>query len=304
MKYVLIIISVVILVLFVEFFIKFKKLDGVLTKKKKKELTVRLSIISFFIILLFLFYILYVLLFNTKYDYVKDGYIAVFHGGSGEITYSTYIYKIDNGQSNMGFEYINTVSKTASWGSTEWIQEVVDSGEFSFTDGAFIVAQKHVDNSLIFRELSFKYNKQIGAKLKVNEDSLCFNKTKIFNLNELVLKIYCLDIENNNLNISCCLDCIYNSKYDIYVKSNGKYIKCNKSLHKDGTSNIYDSDFDYLLPFFDSDLFTDEIYDKMVMNDTDFIRSDEKKQIGKLSKVENRGDKLGTLNLLIIIPAP
>ena len=35
MKYVLIIISVVILVLFVEFFIKFKKLDGVLTKKKK-----------------------------------------------------------------------------------------------------------------------------------------------------------------------------------------------------------------------------------------------------------------------------
>lgn len=143
MKYVLIIIPVVILVLFVEFFIKFKKFDGVLTKKKKKELTVRLSIISFFIILLLLFYILYVLLFNTKYDYVKDGYIAVFHGGSGEITYSTYIYKIDNGQSNMGFEYINTVSKTASWGSTEWKQEVVDSGEFSFTDGAFIVAKKH-----------------------------------------------------------------------------------------------------------------------------------------------------------------
>ena len=27
---------------------------------------------------------------------VPDGYIAVFHGGSGEITYSTYIYKIDN----------------------------------------------------------------------------------------------------------------------------------------------------------------------------------------------------------------
>ena len=121
-------------------------------------------------------------------------------------------------------------------------------------DDEVIVAQKHVDNSLIFRELSFKYNKQIGAKLKVNEDSLCFNKTKIFNLNELVLKIYCLDIENNNLNISCCLDCIYNSKYDIYVKSNGKYIKCNKSLHKDGTSNIYDSDFDYLLPFYDISL--------------------------------------------------
>ena len=143
MKYVLIIVLVIILILFVEFFIRFKKIDGVLTKKKKKELTVRLSIISFFIVLLFLFYILYVLLFNTKYDYVKDGYVAVFHGGSGEITYSTYIYKIDNGQSNIGFEYINTVSMTASWGSTEWKQEVVGSGEFSFTDGAFSVAKKH-----------------------------------------------------------------------------------------------------------------------------------------------------------------
>ena len=26
-------------------------------------------------------------------DKISDGYIAIFHGGSGEITYETYIYK-------------------------------------------------------------------------------------------------------------------------------------------------------------------------------------------------------------------
>ena len=43
----------------------------------------------------------------------------------------------------MGFEYINTVNNTVSWGSSEWESEVVSSGVFDFTDGAFIVARKH-----------------------------------------------------------------------------------------------------------------------------------------------------------------
>lgn len=76
-------------------------------------------------------------------DEIPEGYIAVFHGGSGEVTKSTYIYKIDNGQANMGFKYINTENHTESWGSPNWIIKIVDEGEFDFTDGAFVVAKKH-----------------------------------------------------------------------------------------------------------------------------------------------------------------
>ena len=78
-----------------------------------------------------------------KGDKIPDGYVAVFHGGSGELTYSTYIYKIDNGHDNYGFKYINTENHTKFWGSSEWIVKIVDKGEFDWTDGAFIIAEKH-----------------------------------------------------------------------------------------------------------------------------------------------------------------
>ena len=74
---------------------------------------------------------------------VPDGYVAVFHGGVGELTYSTYIYKIDNGQANYGFEYINTTNTTKSWGSPDWNIKITEKGEFDWTDGAFIVAKKN-----------------------------------------------------------------------------------------------------------------------------------------------------------------
>ena len=76
-------------------------------------------------------------------DKIPENYIAVFNGGSGEMTYSTYIYKIDNNQANYGFKYINTINTTSSWGSSEWNKEIVKEGYFNFTDGAFITAEKH-----------------------------------------------------------------------------------------------------------------------------------------------------------------
>ena len=74
---------------------------------------------------------------------VPNDYIAVFHGGVGELTYSTYIYKIDNNQANYGFKYINTTNTTKHWGSSEWNVKVTKKGEFSWTDGAFTVAKKN-----------------------------------------------------------------------------------------------------------------------------------------------------------------
>ena len=67
---------------------------------------------------------------------IPEDYIAVFQGESVNTKYSTYIYKIDNGHANMGFKYINTITIKGE-------SKIKDKGEFSWTDGAFIVAKKH-----------------------------------------------------------------------------------------------------------------------------------------------------------------
>ena len=80
---------------------------------------------------------------------IPDGYIAVFHGGVGEMTHETYIYKNDNGQANYGFTYINTTSTTKSWGSSEWETTITKYGSFSWTDEAFIVAEENGADSYV-----------------------------------------------------------------------------------------------------------------------------------------------------------
>ncbi len=80
---------------------------------------------------------------RRKNEQIPDNYIAIFHGGVGEVTYSTYIYKIDNNRANYGFKYINTVNSTVSWGSTEWRTRITGKGEVTWTDGVFAVAREH-----------------------------------------------------------------------------------------------------------------------------------------------------------------
>ena len=80
---------------------------------------------------------------NTDNDKVPDGYIAVFHGGSGEITYETYIYKINNKQANSGFNYVNVTKTTTHWGSSEWNTKITKSGSVQWTDNIFEVAREN-----------------------------------------------------------------------------------------------------------------------------------------------------------------
>ena len=54
---------------------------------------------------------------------IEDGYVAVMHGGVGERTYETYVYKTEN-----GYRYFNVTSTTVSWGATEWSHKVNDYG--------------------------------------------------------------------------------------------------------------------------------------------------------------------------------
>lgn len=78
-----------------------------------------------------------------KNNNIPNNYIAVFHGGSGEMTHSTYIYKINNGHDNYGFKYINTENTTKSYGSSEWIIKKTKEGTVTWMDDVFKVAYEN-----------------------------------------------------------------------------------------------------------------------------------------------------------------
>lgn len=98
------------------------------------------------VIIIFLCIILVGVCFGIRYtnnNEISEGYIAVFCGGTGERVYSTYVYKIDNGQANYGFKYINTVSTTISLESTELNEKITGRGKLDWTDDVFYIAKKN-----------------------------------------------------------------------------------------------------------------------------------------------------------------
>lgn len=106
-------------------------------KNKKVFLFVMILIIVIFIVS----YIIVII--NRNNGKIPDDYIAVFHGGSGEITYETYIYKIDNGHANFGFDYLNVTNTTTVWGSDEWNTKITKRGSVQWTDDVFRIAKEN-----------------------------------------------------------------------------------------------------------------------------------------------------------------
>lgn len=76
-------------------------------------------------------------------DEIPDGYIAIFHGGVGERTYETYIYKNNNGHENSDFDYINVTSATVYWGSKQCNRKITKQGTVQWTDDVFSVAKEN-----------------------------------------------------------------------------------------------------------------------------------------------------------------
>lgn len=82
---------------------------------------------------------------DNQSDVIPDDYIAVFHGGTGEVTRETYIYKNHGAQfsTNSGFDYINVTSVTESWGSSNWKHKITGRGTVQWTDDVFTVAKEN-----------------------------------------------------------------------------------------------------------------------------------------------------------------
>lgn len=95
------------------------------------------------IIVLIIGSVIYINNNKTKNNQIPSGYIAIFHGGTGEITYETYIYKKDNGQSNYGFDYINVTKTTASFGSSESNSKITKRGSVQWTEDVLEVAKEN-----------------------------------------------------------------------------------------------------------------------------------------------------------------
>ena len=109
-----------------------------MNNKKIKLISLILITLAAFGIIGFCLHLIY-----QNINDIPNDYIAIFHGGVGEQTYETYIYKIDNGHANRGFKYINVTSTTKFWGSSNRKHKINDKGEFEWTDDAFSIAKKH-----------------------------------------------------------------------------------------------------------------------------------------------------------------
>lgn len=110
----------------------------------KKKIIIIIGIILLVLIIIFTSKII-----TKQKNEIPDGYIAVFHGGVGEQTYETYIYKKNNGNANYGFDYINVTSTTVSWGSSEWNSKITKSGSVQWTDDVFTVAKENGADSFV-----------------------------------------------------------------------------------------------------------------------------------------------------------
>lgn len=69
---------------------------------------------------------------------LQGGYFAVLHGGGGEITHQTYVFKSDE-----GYSYINTTSTTVSWGSPQWEEKVTDKGSAKTKEDIVEIAKEN-----------------------------------------------------------------------------------------------------------------------------------------------------------------
>jgi hypothetical protein len=102
--------------------------------------------------------------------------------------------------------------------------------------------------------------------------------------------------------------CILDNAPQIEVKS-FKKSQYMVSLRNQGYDNKYlvmvetNLDSDYLLPFFEKAVISDDVYNKLKMDDAVFIKSNLDKDLSSVTRVIRQDDNLGTLKLIAVCSA-
>lgn len=107
----------------------------------------------------------FVLLYLNKNNKIPDDYIAIFNGGSGEITYKTYVYQ----KSDSKFYYINVTSTTVSWGSDETTDRVTKRGTVYSKDKILEIAKKNNSYSYVNLQDNESYTIEEFKKIFLEE---------------------------------------------------------------------------------------------------------------------------------------
>lgn len=95
-------------------------------------------------------------------------------------------------------------------------------------DDVIALQQKEYIESMLYN-LNFKYKKDIITDIAIKDNYISYNQTKLFNINNLKLNIYNLELKNHKLIIDCIFSDYKNNCFDIYIDIDGKKYKMNNS---------------------------------------------------------------------------
>lgn len=110
------------------------------------------------------------------------------------------------------------------------------------------------------KALDFKYGKAICDDIVPKEDGLYLKNNKIIDKDALSLEVYNLNINKEHLVIDCYFNLFLNCKWDIFIKTNGKYIKMNRMEMCD-FKNLFSFDNSYFNSFYSYNLDLNSIDD-------------------------------------------
>lgn len=137
------------------------------------------------------------------------------------------------------------------------------------------------------RAIEFKYKKAIYQNILPKKDGLYYNNKKLIDYSDLSLEIYNLNINKDNLIINSSFNLFLNCDWDIFIKTNDKYIKMNRKSMMD-SKNLFSFDNSYFTSFYDYELNLKSI------NDIEFFLKIKDRYI-KLNLVFTKFSRLNSL---------
>lgn len=103
----------------------------------------RRIIISLICIVVIIIVVLISILLNQNSNKkISDNYILRLSGGSGEITFHTYVYRNEE-NNDMKYKYILATATTVSWGSPQWTTKIDKEGFSNSIEDIIEIAEEH-----------------------------------------------------------------------------------------------------------------------------------------------------------------